>query len=115
VKNLTIDQASEKTLPEWEALRPESGRRMGCWLACYDIADPKRLNRIYRLMSSEAIAIQKSVFLVSMLPAEVGILTRQVLELIDPKEDQFDFVRLPRNVTAISLGKRAGGDGIMLL
>jgi len=115
VKNLTTELPVEKAMLEWKALRPEAGQKMGCWVAFYDIADPKRLNRVHRLMSSEAVAIQKSVFLVSMSPDEVTIFTRQIYELIDISEDRVDFIRLPRNVKAISLGKRLEDEGILLL
>ena len=115
MKNLITETHNEESLPEWQALKPDAGQRTGCWLACYDIADPKRLNRVYRLMSSEALAIQKSVFLVSMFPEELKMLSSQVSDLIDTKLDRVDFIRLPRNVSAISLGRRSGDDGILLL
>ncbi len=39
-------------------------KRKGWYLVAYDIANPRRLSKIHRMLKNEGIAVQKSLFLV---------------------------------------------------
>jgi CRISPR-associated protein Cas2 len=64
------------------------------YLVCYDIADPKRLRRAFRICKNYGLHLQYSVFECDLSPAErVGIET-QLRDLIDHSKDQVLFVTL---------------------
>lgn len=57
------------------------------YLIAYDIAHPRRLQRLHRALQAEAIAIQRSVFLIAGTVADVDRLLDRLSTLIDPEED----------------------------
>ncbi|MFB1487684.1 MULTISPECIES: CRISPR-associated endonuclease Cas2 [unclassified Thiocapsa] len=59
----------------------------GWYLIAYDIAHPRRLQRLHRALQAEAIAIQRSVFLVAGTVADIDRLLDRLATLIDPEED----------------------------
>jgi CRISPR-associated protein Cas2 len=80
------------------------------YLVCYDITEPKRLRRVFKLCKNYGNHLQYSVFECDLNPAErVGLETR-LAELIKHDEDQVMFVSLgpaegrgDRVITAIGL------------
>jgi len=63
-------------------------------LICYDVAQPKRLRRVFRDLRDIALPVQKSVFLAELTQAELeGLLTR-LAEYLDPREDRLQAFML---------------------
>lgn len=74
------------------------------YLVCYDISDPKRLNRVFRHMKGIGIHLQYSVFHCTLTWAELNELKRRLKELIDAKYDDIKIYPLPANCKIIVLG-----------
>ena len=64
------------------------------YLLAYDIACPKRLRRVARLMERQALRIQKSVFVTDLSWEGVQQLLAQVREVISPQHDIVQAWRL---------------------
>lgn len=69
-------------------------RRTGQWLVAYDIADPKRLARVHRLLVAWALPAQYSVFLLVATRESVGVLVGELARLIHPRQDDVRIFRL---------------------
>jgi CRISPR/Cas system-associated endoribonuclease Cas2 len=57
------------------------------YLIAYDIADPRRLRRVARLMERHALRCQKPVFWFEGDPAGVAAVLAEALPLLQPDED----------------------------
>lgn len=57
------------------------------WLICYDIADPRRLQRVHRVARRHAIPLQYSVFHTIATRHEVLGMLHDIEEHIDPRQD----------------------------
>lgn len=57
------------------------------YLIAYDIRDPRRLQRLHRALRAEALAVQRSLFLVAGSVPVVERLLDRLETLIDPRED----------------------------
>lgn len=57
------------------------------YLIAYDIRDPRRLQRLHRALRAEALAVQRSVFLVAGSVPAVERLLDRLETLIDPCAD----------------------------
>ena len=88
--------------------------KTGQWLLCYDIADPRRLARVHRIMQKEGIALQKSVFKLVVTEGRLSALVNQLTSEIDVQQDDIRIYRLHRNAGHHKLGKPAYPKGIML-
>ena len=64
------------------------------YLVCYDIADAKRLRRVFKICKNYGDHLQFSVFECDLSPAEKAGLESELLEIIKPSEDQVIFVVL---------------------
>ena len=65
------------------------------WLVCYDIRDPKRLGRVFRLLKKNGVPVQYSVFLVDASAAKMRRLLVDIGLLIDPRADDIRAYGLP--------------------
>jgi CRISPR-associated protein Cas2 len=74
-------------------------------LICYDIADPKRLRRVFREMRDVALPVQKSVFVAEMSSAELGQLLARLADYIDPQEDRLQAFLLRDFSKPVTLGR----------
>lgn len=85
------------------------------YLVCYDIADERRLTRVFRLLKGEGVHLQYSVFLCSLTWPELERLKREVADRINPREDDVRFYPLPAGeaITSLGCGDRAP-DGAMV-
>lgn len=63
-------------------------------LVSYDIANHKRLQKVYRTMRGFGDGFQGSVFLCQLSDKEEAILIAKLMELIKPSEDQVVLIRL---------------------
>ena len=57
------------------------------YLIAYDIRDPRRLQRLHRALRAEALAVQRSLFLVAGSVPVVERLLDRLETLIDPRVD----------------------------
>ncbi|HWP57514.1 MAG TPA: CRISPR-associated endonuclease Cas2 [Candidatus Acidoferrales bacterium] len=80
------------------------------YLVCYDIADPRRLNRACRFMKERGLHLQLSVFLCSLSWPELSELKLSLRQLIDEAEDDVRIYPLPGAgpIVALGLGDRVG-------
>ena len=76
-----------------------------CWIIAYDISDPKRLGRVYRLMLKRGIPQQRSVFRATMSTLEARGLRDELSALIDHRLDDVRMYPLPENAEIIRLGR----------
>lgn len=56
-------------------------------IVSYDIANPRRLNRVARTLEAAGVRIQKSVFECGLTPDALLALRLRLRRLIDPAED----------------------------
>lgn len=61
--------------------------RAGWYMLCYDIANPKRLYKIHKIMKKNGIAAQKSVFFIQRTDADMNHLIGQMEKIIKFSED----------------------------
>lgn len=57
------------------------------WLVCYDISDPKRLARVHRTVSKDAVPLQYSVYFTIATRRTVASFLDRVAKQIDPARD----------------------------
>jgi len=64
------------------------------YLVCYDIANDKRLRRVFKVCKNYGDHLQFSVFECDLNPAERAGLESELTEIINHREDQVIFVVL---------------------
>lgn len=74
------------------------------YLVTYDIADPKRLGRLFRFMKKEGVPIQYSVFLVESTAGKMATLMMKIAKIIHKEADDVRAYRMPENGWQVSLG-----------
>ena len=84
------------------------------YLIAYDISDKKRLQRVHRLLKSQAIALQYSVFIAVMNAAECAELTQALEALIDKKADDIRLYPLPQKPEWYAWGEGLWPDGMTM-
>jgi CRISPR-associated protein Cas2 len=82
------------------------------FIICYDIANPKRLGRLYRFLKKRAVPLQYSVFLFVGDDRQLDRLLAEAITLIDPKDDDLRAYPLPARGLKARLGKPALPEGI---
>lgn len=76
------------------------------YLIAYDIADPKRLGRVWRLLKKQALPVQYSVFLFKGSEPALAALRRGIEARIHHKEDDVRIYTLGKNTRAWALGQQ---------
>lgn len=84
------------------------------WLVTYDIADPRRLARLFKFLKKQGIPMQYSVFLVEASAAKMGNLIVQIAKMVDKDADDVRAYRLPERTWKVTLGASILPEGIML-
>lgn len=84
------------------------------YLMVYDIADPKRLARIHRVLKQQGLPMQYSVFTVVLKRKALLRLLKRIEALIDQRKDDVRCYRLPENSAADALGQQFFPDDVML-
>lgn len=64
------------------------------YLVCYDIADDKRLRKVFKACRDFGEHLQFSIFECDLNPVELVEMEKKLGDLINHKEDQVLFVRL---------------------
>jgi CRISPR-associated protein Cas2 len=85
------------------------------WLIAYDIANPRRLRRVHRLLCAHAVPVQYSVFVTRCSPAKLGVIRASLAELIKKREDDVRFYPVPEPAHLAVYGRRALPEGLRLL
>lgn len=75
------------------------------YLVCYDIADEKRLTRVYAFLKQRGIHVQYSVFHCRLTWQELVELKRQLQDIIDESEDDVRLYPLPAAMKVLALGR----------
>lgn len=88
---------------------------MALYLIAYDIADPKRLNRVARFLTKHAVRVQYSVFVTDLKQTELEELLHDLEELIDLHLDDVRAYPLPASGEVALMGRQIFPKDIMLL
>jgi CRISPR-associated endonuclease Cas2 len=62
-------------------------KRSGWYMIVYDIADPKRLGKVHRMMKKNGLPVQKSVFFYHGNEQSTHILLDKICAAMDPDAD----------------------------
>jgi CRISPR-associated protein Cas2 len=84
-------------------------------IIAYDVSDQRRLRRIHRYLSNQAMPIQYSVFLMQGNAARVDEVEDHLRELMDETKDDIRIYTLPEKPQIITFGQQPLNDGIWLL
>lgn len=82
------------------------------WIIGYDIADPRRLGRVYRAMLKHATPIEYSIFFFSGTQHACATCLEQIACLINPEADDLRCYPLPARGFQTRLGKATLPQGI---
>ncbi|HEY7302178.1 MAG TPA: CRISPR-associated endonuclease Cas2 [Xanthobacteraceae bacterium] len=85
------------------------------WLIAYDIASPRRLQRVHRKLREHAVPVQYSVFVARCSAAKLGDIRALVSGLIDKREDDVRFYPIPEPAQLFVFGKKALPEGLCLI
>lgn len=83
------------------------------WLLCYDIADPKRLQRIHRCMQQHAMPLEYSVFWLEGSESARQACLAAVLPLLAADADDLRAYAMPTRGFRLRLGVPALPEGIV--
>lgn len=84
------------------------------WVACYDIAERKRLARLFKLLKSEGVPLQYSVFLLHASEHELAQLEERIRSIIHPRDDDVRIYKVPSRSDIWTMGKSLVPDGMLL-
>lgn len=76
------------------------------YLIAYDIASPKRLQRVHRYLTDNAIPLQNSTFLFTASRGRFEYCWAQLARLIDRREDDIRAYPLPADSLRLELGSK---------
>lgn len=85
---------------------------MQCWLIGYDVSNPKRLQRIHRLMTNWATPIEYSIFLFTGTARDLEKCLTAVNEQMNAKFDDVRCYPLPARGLQERLGRATLPEGI---
>jgi len=74
------------------------------YLVCYDIREPSRLSRVYKLMKGKGLHIQYSVFHCSMTWMDLLELKERLKQLLDVDKDDVRIYPLPSEKKVVVMG-----------
>ena len=84
------------------------------WLLCYDVADPKRLQRVHRIISKNSTTFQYSVYFTHGTRREILQIIEQTEPLIDPGKDDLRVYPVLTTAKHYHFGRSMIADGIYL-
>ena len=85
------------------------------WLISYDIASPRRLQRVHRKLRDHAVPVQYSVFAARCSAAKLGDIRALLARLIDKRDDDVRFYPIPEPAQLFVYGRKALPEGLRLL
>lgn len=74
------------------------------YLVCYDIADPKRLSKVFKVMKGSGKHLQYSVFHCALTWQQLSDLKIRLTAVIDENEDDVRIYPLPSGGKVIAMG-----------
>ncbi len=74
------------------------------YLVCYDIREPRRLSRVYKLMKGRGLHIQYSVFHCRLTWNDLSDLKEKLADVIDERADDVRIYPLPAEEKVIIMG-----------
>ncbi|WP_150047695.1 MULTISPECIES: CRISPR-associated endonuclease Cas2 [Methylomonas] len=88
--------------------------QLGLYLIAYDIADPRRLGKVHRILKKQGLPVQYSVFTVVMKRPKLRRLLERIEQKIKANEDDVRCYRLPINTQAVTLGQQYFPEDVLL-
>lgn len=85
------------------------------FLICYDIADPKRLGRVHRFLSKNALSVQYSVFIVYTHVPGLEVLLAELEKLIKMTEDDVRVYTLSDQHEPVVFGRAIIPDSLVFI
>jgi CRISPR-associated protein Cas2 len=82
-------------------------------LLCYDIACPKRLAKVHKRVKKDGLALQYSVYELTLTHSELQSLINDLNEIIHQKFDDVRIYGLLPESDTISIGKPTMPEGIL--
>lgn len=89
--------------------------RRQAYLIAYDIANPRRLQRVCRCVSRSGYRVQYSVFLAELTPRRLRALQAELRSLINHHLDDLRIYPLPKPLQATWLGVPTWPSGVQLI
>ncbi len=74
-------------------------------MLCYDVRDPKRLNKVYKMMNGYGDPVQYSVFLCDLSDTEMVYMKRDLTELLNLNEDRVIIVNTGKGDKIQTMGE----------
>ena len=74
------------------------------YLLCYDIADKKRLAKVFGAVTKVMVQVQYSVYYAEVMPVAIERLVAQLRKLIDASQDDIRVYSIEPLANAICLG-----------
>lgn len=84
------------------------------FLISYDVSDPKRLQRIHRVLKKAGLPVQYSVFSVVITKLRLLALLERIEALMNVHEDDLRCYSLPAEIDCTMLGKQYFPDDVLL-
>lgn len=85
------------------------------WLIAYDIADVRRLRRVHRFLTSQAVPVQYSVFATRAAPMKTGLIRAALAEIIDERDDDVRIYPVPEPADLTVFGRKALPEGLSVI
>jgi CRISPR-associated protein Cas2 len=83
------------------------------WLICYDIADPRRLQRVHAIACRHAVPFQYSLFCREATRKEIAMILDTLAEAIDPRHDDLRAYPLLTGVPQRHYGRGRLPEGVL--
>lgn len=74
------------------------------YLVTYDIADKRRLSRLFRYLKKQGVPVQYSVFMLESNTVKMAELMLKIAKMIHADADDVRAYRLPANGWQVSMG-----------
>jgi CRISPR-associated protein Cas2 len=85
------------------------------WLIAYDIADPRRLGRVYRYLCKHAVPVQYSVFTTRCAPVKLGVIRAGLAKIVKSGEDDVRMYPVPEPAHLAVYGRKALPGGLRVI
>lgn len=76
------------------------------YLIAYDVRSPKRLQRVHYYLRKQALAVQKSVFMVQTDASGLAEIERQLRQRVNTTEDDLRLYAIPGPSTLWAAGRQ---------